>query len=641
MLINHRYQVIRTLGEGGFGHAYLAEDTQMPSSRRCVIKQLKPVVTTAEVYQVVQERFQREAAILEKLGENHQQIPRLYAYFNEGQPPDRKFYLVQEWIEGETLEAIVADCGPVGEAQVHSILCSLLPVLEFIHGQGIIHRDLKPDNIMLRTGTQQPVLIDFGAVRETMGTVFNSRNHPTSSIVIGTPGYMPSEQAAGRPLPSSDLYSLGLTAVYLLTGKSPQELESDPQSGEIIWRHEAAHVSEELMAVIEQAIQSHPRDRYSSAPQMLAALSGESAQGDGSTINQPVAFHSSASHLKTIAVSPGRTPPPTQNQVSTYQQPPQNAVSPTANHTGNSEFSHTVLAADANSHGVNRPSTQAIAPSNPLPPTQKKRLPLTPVTMSLIAAAVGGSLIGGGLVIGRAMSDQTTRQPLVSQPPDETKDSNSEKMSPADDATAATDESESADGAEIVSSSNDSNLPADEPTTADLAPVAVSNTPQTSGSPARLRQDLGAERIDVFRNPTADEAPLHYGLPGDRVTTFQSTQGSDGNAWILVRFESGAEGWIAQSLVTSAEPTASSTNTADPAASAAGATAGELVGPPGAQINVYASPSTAANSPHYGLSGDVVTILNATPGNDGNTWYQVKFASGASGWISASYLYPY
>ncbi len=634
MLINHRYQVIRTLGEGGFGHAYLAEDTQMPSSRRCVIKQLKPVVTTPEVYQIVQERFQREAAILEKLGENHQQIPRLFAYFSEGQPPDRKFSLVQEWIEGETLEAIVASNGPLGEAQVHSILCSLLPVLEFIHGQGIIHRDLKPDNIMLRAGTQQPVLIDFGAVRETMGTVFNSRNHPTSSIVIGTPGYMPSEQAAGRPLPSSDLYSLGLTAVYLLTGKSPQELNSDPQSGEIIWRHEAAHVSEALVAVLEQAVQSHPRDRYSSAPQMLAALLGESAQVTQSAINQPVplpsAFPASASHLKTVAVSLGLTPP-TQNQVSTYQQPLQTAA--------NSEFNNTVVAAGAN-HSFTHASTQSNTQSGTQSSASKKRLPFTPaftpLTMGLIAAAVGGGLIGSGLLISRSVGDQTTLQPLVSQPQAD-KDSKSEKNPKADDpTTAATDE------AEPVPASDDSNLPADEPTAADLAPVAVSNTPQTSGSPARLRQDLGAERINVFRNPTADEAPLHYGLPGDRITTFQSTQDSDGNAWILVRFESGAEGWIAQSFVTSAEAAASSTNSAEyNDADAASATAGELVGPPGAQINVYASPSTSANSPHYGLSGDVVSILNATQGNDGNTWYQVKFDSGASGWISASDLSAY
>ncbi len=266
MLINNRYQVIRPLGEGGFGHAYLAEDIQMPSRRKCVIKQLKPITTSPEVYRVVQDRFQREAAILEQLGENHPQIPRLYAYFTEAQ----KFYLVQAWIEGETLEEMAV---PQPESTVINILASLLPVLDFIHKRGIIHRDLKPDNIILRSGTKQPVLIDFGAVRETMGTVVNSHNHPTSSIIIGTPGYMSSEQAAGRPIPSSDLYSLGLTAIYLLTGQMPQTLQLDPQTGELVWQQSAAHVSVGLRAILDRAVRSHPRDRYSTASEMLQALS--------------------------------------------------------------------------------------------------------------------------------------------------------------------------------------------------------------------------------------------------------------------------------------------------------------------------------------------------------------------------------
>ncbi len=82
-LLNNRYQVIQTLGGGGFGETFLAEDTQMPSRRRCVIKQLKPIQDNPQVYQLVQQRFQREAAILEELGDGSDQIPRLYAYFSE------------------------------------------------------------------------------------------------------------------------------------------------------------------------------------------------------------------------------------------------------------------------------------------------------------------------------------------------------------------------------------------------------------------------------------------------------------------------------------------------------------------------------------------------------------------------------
>ncbi|QLE54978.1 YARHG domain-containing protein [Nostoc sp. TCL26-01] len=269
-LLNDRYQVIRTLGAGGFGETYLAEDTYMPSQRRCVVKQLRPIQNNPQIYQLVQERFQREAAILEELGGTTDQIPVLYAYFTT----TGQFYLVQEWIEGDTLTAKLRQQGLFSESAVQELLVSLLPVLEYVHSKHIVHRDIKPDNIILRHRDGKPVLIDFGAVRESMGTVVNSHGLPTSSIVIGTPGYMPSEQAAGRPVYSSDLYSLGLTAIYLLTGRQPQELATDPQMGEIMWREYASHISPVMASVIDRAIAYHPRDRYPTARAMLDALQG-------------------------------------------------------------------------------------------------------------------------------------------------------------------------------------------------------------------------------------------------------------------------------------------------------------------------------------------------------------------------------
>lgn len=267
MLLNNRYQIIRTLGSGGFGDTFLAEDTQMPSQRRCVIKQLKLIENKPQIYQLVQERFAREAAILEELGGLSEQIPTLYAYFYL----EEKFYLVQEWVEGDTLSTKVLQQGLFNENRVKEILISILPVLEFVHSKRIVHRDIKPDNIILRHDGK-PVLIDFGAVRETMATVVNSQGSLTRSIVIGTPGYMPSEQAAGRAVYSSDLYSLGLTIVYLLSGKSPQILETDSQTGEIIWEPEVGNISSSFKAIINKAIAYHPRERYSTALEMLEDL---------------------------------------------------------------------------------------------------------------------------------------------------------------------------------------------------------------------------------------------------------------------------------------------------------------------------------------------------------------------------------
>ena len=277
VVLNNRYRVVRELGEGGFGRTFLAVDTHLPSERYCVIKQLYPIVSKPKQYQWVRERFQREAAILETLSRGNSQIPQLYAYFAEAET----FYLVQEYIEGETLTEKVTQTGVMSEKEVTSILISLLKVLAYVHGQRIIHRDVKPDNIILRSGDQQPVLIDFGVVKEALETVIDSER--THSIAIGTPGYMPSEQAAGRPVYSSDLYSLGLTAVFLLSGQAPQNLESDPNTGELLWRKVVPNLHGSLARVIDQAVRFHPRDRFADANAMLGAMT---AQGID-TMSQP------------------------------------------------------------------------------------------------------------------------------------------------------------------------------------------------------------------------------------------------------------------------------------------------------------------------------------------------------------------
>jgi serine/threonine protein kinase len=268
-ILQNRYRVIQVLSDrGGFGITYLAEDTQMPSGRRCVIKQLRPINNDPQLYRTIQERFQREAVILEQLGHNNPQIPDLYAYFED----NGQFYLVEELIEGLTLTQKMQQEGKLSESTVKSIITGILPVLEYIHSYRIIHRDIKPDNIILRYGDNLPVLIDFGAVKETMGTVMTASGNITSSIVIGTAGFMPSEQSAGRPVFASDLYSLGLTAIYLLTGKLPQDLTTDMSTGEILWRQHALSVGPSFGNILDKVIRSHPRERYLNSGEMLEAI---------------------------------------------------------------------------------------------------------------------------------------------------------------------------------------------------------------------------------------------------------------------------------------------------------------------------------------------------------------------------------
>lgn len=308
-LLNNRYQVIQVLGAGGFGETFLAEDIHMPSRRRCVIKQLKPVTNSPQTYQVIQNRFEREAATLEFLGEGSEQIPKLFAYFSE----TGQFYLVQEWIQGQTLTDIVREQRVLGETRVREMLLSLLSVLDYVHSKGIIHRDIKPDNIIIRSSNGKPVLIDFGAVKETIRSVVTPGGYPTQSLVIGTPGYMPSEQAIGRPVYASDIYSLGMTAIYLLCGKHPYELQTHPQTGEVIWHHLAPEISHNLAMVLNQAIKPQASDRYTTASKMLYALR--------STTSLPTAEPTIA-YQPTVPLSP---PPAGASSSSGHSQPPVSA----------------------------------------------------------------------------------------------------------------------------------------------------------------------------------------------------------------------------------------------------------------------------------------------------------------------------
>ncbi|AFY52912.1 protein kinase family protein [Rivularia sp. PCC 7116] len=305
-MLENRYRIVRELGDGGFGKTYVAQDTHMPSNRYSVIKQLKPMNQGSEIYQIVQDRFLREAAILEQLGGGSNQIPTLYAYFES----NGQFYLVQEYIEGETLSKKLRTQGKLSSDVVKDILLKILPVLEYVHNKGIVHRDIKPDNIIIRDADNLPVLIDFGAVKETMQTIVSqSGNTPKSSIVIGTPGFMSSEQLSGRPVFNSDLYALGMTAIYLLTGKMPQELDSDPRTGEVVWKEHAPDVSSELAAVLDKAVQSHLRDRFSSANEMLNALKSETIATTIIAPPSPAAATIPPSNQPSTVVSPQETKP--------------------------------------------------------------------------------------------------------------------------------------------------------------------------------------------------------------------------------------------------------------------------------------------------------------------------------------------
>jgi tetratricopeptide (TPR) repeat protein/tRNA A-37 threonylcarbamoyl transferase component Bud32 len=263
-----RYQIVRHLGGGGFGQTYLAEDLHLPSHPQCVVKQLHPRNQQPEVLQASSRLFNAEAEVLYRLG-SHDQIPRLFAHFEEG----GAFYLVQEWIEGDMLATELVRAGKFKEAQVLALLEDLLKVLEFVHQQQVVHRDIKPANLMRRASDRRIVLIDFGAVKQVSlpAEAEDSETESSVSIAVGSSGYMPNEQLFGQPQFSSDIYAVGMLAIQCLTGIHPRKLQADVKTGELIWRPLVA-VSSELAEIVDRMVRYDYRDRYASAVEARAAL---------------------------------------------------------------------------------------------------------------------------------------------------------------------------------------------------------------------------------------------------------------------------------------------------------------------------------------------------------------------------------
>ncbi len=260
-----RYEVTQTLGGGAFAITYLARDIMQPSKPLCVVKQLRSNQTHPKVIDF----FNKEAAILEKLGK-HPQIPQLLAHFKE----DDNLYIVQEFIEGHDLSEEISPGKRLSETYVSKLLKDILEVLSFVHKYGVIHRDIKPQNLMRRREDGRIFLIDFGAVKELGSLMLDSRGEIASSVVIGTPGFMPTEQGLRKPCLASDVYAVGMIAIQALTGLQPFELEENPQTGEVIWL-EQAQVSQHLGEVVTKMVRRHYSLRYSSAKDALQGLTSQ------------------------------------------------------------------------------------------------------------------------------------------------------------------------------------------------------------------------------------------------------------------------------------------------------------------------------------------------------------------------------
>jgi len=266
-ILRNHYKIIKSLGTGGFGDTYLAQDLDLPGNPKCVVKHLKPKSLDPIVLSIARKLFEREAETLYKLGRDSDQIPRLFAHFQEG----REFYLVQEYIEGQDISRELTPGKKLSESETIALVKGILEALTVAHHNNIIHRDIKPQNLMRRRSDNQIVLIDFGAVKEISVLTTNQKGATTLTVAVGTLGYMPSEQNCGKPKLSSDIYAVGMVGIKALTGKDPESFPTDQNTGNIIWRNEA-QVSKYLADILDKMVHQYFPQRYDNATEALKAL---------------------------------------------------------------------------------------------------------------------------------------------------------------------------------------------------------------------------------------------------------------------------------------------------------------------------------------------------------------------------------
>jgi serine/threonine protein kinase len=272
LLVGDRFRALKVIGRGGFGKTFLAVDESLPSKPRYVIKQFLPL--TFANTEKASELFQQEARRLEALGQ-HPQIPTFIAYYEQ---EDRQ-YIVQEFIDGQNLLEEIAEQGVFSETKIYDLLRNLLPVLEFIHQHQVIHRDIKPENIIRRSTSLDAslasssisksdfVLVDFGAAKYAKGSALVK-----TGTSIGSAEYVAPEQARGKAEFASDIYSLGVTCIHLLTHTSPFDMIDGDNNW--VWRDwlKDYQVSDRLTYVLNKMISPLLSQRYPSVAFVNADL---------------------------------------------------------------------------------------------------------------------------------------------------------------------------------------------------------------------------------------------------------------------------------------------------------------------------------------------------------------------------------
>ena len=253
-IIGGKYQMVKYLGGRGEVHSYVAES--LPKDRtRYYLERIKlqnaKMLSLPDITQKIMSGFNCLSAV-----DREQKIPQIVEYFVD----ESQIYIVQEYIEGKNLAQIVEDRFVLSETEVIDILLDTANALNLFHRQQIIHGNLKPSSIIKRSGEGKIALVDFSLVNEAIDLIPDSKT-----------GYIPPEQIAGRATYVSDIYALGMTAIHVLTGSSPQNLEKNPRTGELLW-HRKARISPGFAKIIDKTICLDKNQRYQSLNRLTKDL---------------------------------------------------------------------------------------------------------------------------------------------------------------------------------------------------------------------------------------------------------------------------------------------------------------------------------------------------------------------------------
>jgi serine/threonine-protein kinase len=270
-ILRNKYQIIdRVKTQGSQATVYYAKDISSSIDKIYILKEFTPNYNDEFHFQVGKRLFEKEAEILQVLG-NHSQIPQIFDYFEDRE----RFYLVQEFIDGDNFQQELEAKQRLTETETIDFLKDILPILDFVHQNNCIHRDIKPCNLIRNKVDRKIFLIDFGGVKEKIKSEnIDSQGNPTSTIVVGTPGYMPHEQWQGKPEFCSDLYALGMLTIQALTGSYPRTLAYD-ENNNPVWRDRLPNnykFNPNFLDLIDRMVRCNYRDRYQSAAEILRDL---------------------------------------------------------------------------------------------------------------------------------------------------------------------------------------------------------------------------------------------------------------------------------------------------------------------------------------------------------------------------------